>query len=79
MSKISRCNHDNDVDRQCADYHRLETEITNLEQQRNDLLEACKTAMAWFDKHTNDEPVWEDQPSADMATLMQDAIAQAEK
>ncbi len=43
------------------------------------LLEACGMAKAWFDKHTNDEPVWEDQPSADMATLMQDAIAQAQK
>ena len=50
-----------------------------LKKQRDVLLDGCKMAMAWFDKHTNDEPVWEDQPSADMATLMQDAIAPGSK
>ncbi len=34
--------HDDDVDRQCADYHYLENEITTLKQQRDDLLEALK-------------------------------------
>ena len=34
--------HDSDIDRQCADYHRLENEITDLKQQRDDLLEALK-------------------------------------
>ena len=38
------------------------------------LLDACKMARDWFDKMTNDEPVWEEQPSADMATIMVEAI-----
>lgn len=42
------------------------------------LREACKIAQVWFEKHTNDEPVWETQPSADMATIMSEAITEAE-
>ena len=38
------------------------------------LLDACKMALAWFDKMTNDESVWEEQPSADMATIMAEAL-----
>ncbi|KKN69797.1 hypothetical protein LCGC14_0437430 [marine sediment metagenome] len=44
-----------------------------------DLLNACRIAQTWFEKMTNNEFVWEEQPSADMATIMSEAIIEAER
>jgi len=43
------------------------------------LLDACRIALNWFDEMAMDEPVWEEQPPADMATIMVEAIRENEK
>jgi len=40
----------------------------------SDLIEACKEARDWFDRFANDEKPWEDQPAADLATILTEAI-----
>lgn len=58
---------------------RLIADAPKTKAQRDKLLEKCKMAKAWFDKHTADEAVWEDQPSTDMSTILDDTIAEVEK
>lgn len=36
-------------------------------------------ARDWFDKMTNNESVWEEQPAADMATIMHEAITETKQ
>jgi hypothetical protein len=43
------------------------------------LLDACKTAKEWLDKFSDDEPIWEEVPAADIATILHELIRGAEK
>ncbi len=77
--------HDNDVDRQCADYHCLETEITTLKQQRDDLLEAMTSTQNILEdihfRHSNKKSFHNNRIAADSSTgieILKAAIAKCE-
>lgn len=48
--------------------------IEDMKMENMTLLEATKIARDWFDRFANDEPVWENQPAANIASILTEAI-----